>query len=178
MFAGIDSRSGDGYVYLETFGDSMGARPMKNGKDGVQVHITNTSNLPVDAIETEYPLLVEEYSLVPDSGGAGRYRNGAELRRIVRPVNHDCSVNGVGERFRHQPWGLFDGGAGASGCFFLREATGETRRLDDKPSNIVVTPKDAVIVETPGAVAMARRTNVAHNNLPMMFAARSLAPII
>jgi len=76
VFAGIDSRSGDGYVYLETFGDSMGTRPMKNGKDGVQVHITNTSNLPVDAIETEYPLLVEEYSLVPDSGGAGRYRNG------------------------------------------------------------------------------------------------------
>ncbi len=37
------------------------------------------------------------------------------------------------------------------GRFFRREVTGETRRLDDKPSNIVVTPKDAVIVETPGA---------------------------
>ena len=150
MFAGIDPRSGDGYVYLETL-EGMGARPMKDGKDGVQVHITNTSNLPVEAIETVYPSLVEEYSLVPDSGGAGRYRGGAGLRRVVRPVDHDCSFNGVGERFRHQPWGLFGGRAGASGRFFLREATGETRRLDDKPSNIVVTPKDAVIVETPGA---------------------------
>jgi N-methylhydantoinase B len=151
VFAGIDPRSGDGYVYLETLGGGMGARPMKDGKDGVQVHITNTSNLPVEAIETEYPLLVEEYSLVPDSGGAGRHRGGAGLRRVVRPVDHDCSFNGVGERFRHQPWGLFGGSAGASGRFFLREATGETRRLDDKPSDIVVTPKDAVIVETPGA---------------------------
>jgi N-methylhydantoinase B len=124
VFAGIDPRSGDGYVYLETLGGGMGARSMKDGKDGVQVHITNTSNLPVEAIETEYPLLVEEYSLV---------------------------LNGVGERFRHQPWGLFGGSAGASGRFFLRQATGETRRLDDKPSDIVVTPKDAVIVETPGA---------------------------
>ncbi len=69
MLAGIDPRSGDGYVYLETLGDGMGARPMKDGKDRVQIHITNTSNLPVEAIETEYPLLVEEYSLVPDSGG-------------------------------------------------------------------------------------------------------------
>ncbi|MDH3670897.1 MAG: hydantoinase B/oxoprolinase family protein [Gammaproteobacteria bacterium] len=151
VFAGVDPRSGDGYVYLETLGGGMGARPMKDGKDGVQVHITNTSNLPVEAIETEYPLLVEEYSLVPDSGGAGRYRGGAGLRRVVRPVDHDCSFNGVGERFRHQPWGLFGGKAGASGHFFLREATGKTRRLDDKPSDIVVTPKDAVIVETPGA---------------------------
>lgn len=151
VFAGIDPRSGDGYVYLETLGGGMGARSMKDGKDGVQVHITNTSNLPVEAIETEYPLLVEEYSLVPDSGGAGRYRGGAGLRRVVRPVDHDCSFNGVGERFRHQPWGLFGGSAGASGRFFLRQATGETRRLDDKPSDIVVTPKDAVIVETPGA---------------------------
>jgi len=151
VFAGIDPRSGDGYVYLETLGGGMGARSMKDGKDGVQVHITNTSNLPVEAIETEYPSLVEEYSLVPDSGGAGRYRGGAGLRRVVRPVDHDCSFNGVGERFRHQPWGLFGGSAGASGRFFLRQATGETRRLDDKPSDIVVTPKDAVIVETPGA---------------------------
>ena len=151
VFAGIDPRSGDGYVYLETLGGGMGARSMKDGKDGVQVHITNTSNLPVEAIETEYPLLVEEYSLVPDSGGAGRYRGGAGLRRVVRPVDHDCSFNGVGERFRHQPWGLFGGSAGASGRFFLRQATGETRRLDDKPSDIIVTPKDAVIVETPGA---------------------------
>ncbi len=151
VFAGIDPRSGDGYVYLETLGGGMGARSMKDGKDGVQVHITNTSNLPVEAIETEYPLLVEEYSLVPDSGGAGRYRGGAGLRRVVRPVDHDCSFNGVGERFRHQPWGLFGGSAGASGRFFLRQATGETRRLNDKPSDIIVTPKDAVIVETPGA---------------------------
>lgn len=151
VFAGIDPRSGDGYVYLETLGGGMGARPMKDGKDGVQVHITNTSNLPVEAIETEYPLLVEEYSLVPDSGGAGRYRGGAGLRRVVRPVDHDCSFNGVGERFRHQPWGLFGGSPGTSGRFFLRQANGKTRRLDDKPSDIVVTPKDAVIVETPGA---------------------------
>ena len=87
----------------------MGARAGKDGKDGVQVNVTNTSNLPVEAIELEYPLLVEEYGLVPDSGGAGRTRGGLGLRRVVRPLDHDCEFNGVGERFAKAPWGVFGG---------------------------------------------------------------------
>ena len=52
------------------------------------MHITNTSNLPVESIEMEYPLLVESYGFVEDSGGAGKYRGGLGLRRVVRPVGH------------------------------------------------------------------------------------------
>ena len=151
VFAGIDPRTGSSYVYLETLGGGMGARPDRDGKDGVQVHITNTSNLPVEAIEAEYPLLVEEYSLVEDSAGAGQYRGGTGLRRSVRPVGHECVFNGVGERFRHRPWGLFGGASGAAGQFRLREADGSTSRLPDKTDEIKVTPAQAVIVETPGA---------------------------
>ena len=54
----------------------------------------------------EYPLLVEEYGLIPDSGGAGGRWGGLGLRRVVRPVGHDRTFNGLGERFRHEPWGL------------------------------------------------------------------------
>src|SRR5690606_10519245 len=109
VFAGMDPRTGHQYVYLETLGGGMGARATHDGKDGVQVNITNTSNLPVEAIELEYPLRVEEYSLIEDTGGAGRYRGGMGIRRIIRPVDHECEFNGVGERFRHKPWGLFGG---------------------------------------------------------------------
>ena len=55
VFSGIDPRTNQPYLYLETLGGGMGARAHKDGKDGVQVHITNTSNLPVEAIEQEYP---------------------------------------------------------------------------------------------------------------------------
>jgi N-methylhydantoinase B len=150
VFAGTDPRTGQAYVYLETLGGGFGGRATKDGKDGVQVHITNTSNLPIEAIETEYPLMVEEYSLVEDSGGAGRQRGGMGLRRVVRPVGHDCLFNGTGERFRHGPWGIFGGGAGRPGRFVLRSKDGDTA-LDNKPAGVRVPPDQAVMVETPGA---------------------------
>jgi N-methylhydantoinase B len=150
VFAGTDPRTGRPFVYLETLGGGMGGRPMKDGKDGVQVGITNTSNLPVEAIELEYPLLVEEYSLIPDSGGAGRYRGGLGLRRVVRPLA-PCLFNGVGERFRHRPWGLFGGGPGGSGQFLIIEPDGTRRRIHDKPGEIRLSSAQALVVETPGA---------------------------
>ncbi len=151
VFFGTDPRTGRSYLYLETLGGGFGGRAGKDGKDGVQVHITNTSNLPVEAIEMEYPLLVESYGLVEDSGGPGTHRGGMGLRRVIRPVGHECIFNGAGERFRHRPWGVFGGGAGASGRFVLVDTGGEERRLDDKPSGITVRPDQRLKVETPGA---------------------------
>jgi N-methylhydantoinase B len=151
VFAGIDPRNGAPYVYLETLGGGMGGRSDRDGKDGVQVHITNTSNLPVEAIEMEYPLRVEEYALVEDSGGAGRFRGGMGLRRSVRPIGHVCELNGVGERFRHAPWGIFGGEPGARGHFLLQSADGDRCELPPKTGRMQLTPEEVVTVETPGA---------------------------
>ncbi len=151
VFSGKDPRSGQGYVYLETLGGGMGARASKDGKDGVQVNITNTSNLPVEAIELEYPLLVEEYSLVEDSGGAGRNRGGMGLRRIVRPLGHDCEFNGVGERFSQAPWGVFGGQPGKPGQFVVYNDDGSEQRLSPKPPTMKLSQNQCVMVETPGA---------------------------
>ena len=151
VFSGTDPRSGSAYVYLETLGGGMGARATKDGKDGVQVNMTNTSNLPVEAIELEYPLLVEEYGLVEDSGGAGRHRGGMGIRRSVRPVGHTTEFSGVGERFRHQPWGVFGGEAGAAGRFYITHADGSREVLGTKPSPAPLMEDQAVTVETPGA---------------------------
>ncbi len=59
------------WVYLETIGGGFGARHNKDGLDGVHVHMTNTSNLPLESLETEYPLTLVAYELVDGSGGAG-----------------------------------------------------------------------------------------------------------
>ncbi|MGE3916176.1 MAG: hydantoinase B/oxoprolinase family protein [Hyphomicrobiaceae bacterium] len=150
VFAGNDPTTGRPYVYLETLGGGMGARFSKDGKDGVQAGITNTSNLPVEAIEMEYPLRVLEYGFVEDSGGAGRTRGGLGIRRVVTPVGHTCEFSGVGERFVHQPWGLFGGEPGATGQFLLRNQDGSIRRLANKV-RMALAAGQHVIVETPGA---------------------------
>jgi N-methylhydantoinase B len=106
----------------------------------------------VEAIEMEYPLLVEDYTLVEDSGGAGRHRGGLGLRRTLRPVDHVCEFNGAGERFRHVPWGVFGGGDGAAGRFLLIDREeGTTRILATKPTGVHLHPHQSLRVETPGA---------------------------
>jgi len=111
-FSGVDPRTGRFYVYLETIGGGSGARATKDGLDGVHVHITNTSNLPVEALEAEYPLVVERYALVEDSGGAGTWRGGLGLVRQIRAEGHDCHAFVHGARRRSAPWGLFGGHEG------------------------------------------------------------------
>jgi N-methylhydantoinase B len=115
-FAG--SRAAGGlWAYLETIGGGSGARATKDGLDGVHVHMTNTSNLPVEALEAEYPLTLLRYELVEGSGGAGRFRGGMGLRRVYR-AEADCRLRVDGARLVSGPWGLA-GGLPGGHCAFL-----------------------------------------------------------
>ena len=151
VFSGIDPRTGENYIYLETLGGGFGGRATKDGKDGVQVHITNTSNLPVESIEMEYPLMVNSYRLIEGSGGVGRHRGGLGLERVIEPINHECTFNGAGERFTQRPWGIFGGAEGMSGEFQKLNSDGNQKRLPNKPIGISIAEKEAVIIRTPGA---------------------------
>jgi N-methylhydantoinase B len=151
VWSGVDPRTGQYYVYLETIGGGSGARGTKDGLDGVQVHITNTSNLPVECLEMEYPLLVEEYALVPGSGGDGRWRGGLGLRRTIRVRGGDATFLGTLERARLAPWGLFGGGEGGRAALVLHEGSGTERPLDPKIAGLRLVEGDAVTIVTPGA---------------------------
>ena len=142
---------GKSYVYMETIGGGSGARSYKDGIDGIQVHVTNTSNLPIESLEKEYPLLIERYEFVENSGGAGKWRGGLGLRRIYRPIGHHCTFSGQGERCVHQPWGLFGGMPGGTGSFEIRHDHGGTTPLPNKPTTVTVGPESTIVVTTPGA---------------------------
>ena len=139
------------YVYLETIGGGAGGRAYRDGNDGIQVNVTNTSNLPIEALENEYPLLVERYELVEDSGGPGQYRGGMGLRRVYRGLGHTLTFSGQGERSVHPPWGLFGGGPGGTGRIRVLHDDGRIDQLAVKPSSLEVPETAAVSVETPGA---------------------------
>lgn len=139
------------YVYLETIGGGAGGRSYADGSDGIQVNVTNTSNLPIEALENEYPLLVERYELIEDSGGPGTYRGGLGLRRVYRGLDHTLTFSGQGERSVHPPWGLFGGGPGGTGRIRILHDDGRIDELAVKPSSLEVPPSAVVAVETPGA---------------------------
>ncbi len=81
IFSGTDKTRNKFFVYPETLGGGFGARYNMDGIDGVHVHITNSSNLPVECMEIEYPVMVDCYTIRNDSGGAGKYRGGLGYRK-------------------------------------------------------------------------------------------------
>jgi len=149
--SGVDPRSGEFYVYPETIGGGMGARPNKDGLDGVHVHVTNSSNLPIEALETEYPLRVERYELVRDSGGAGTFRGGMGIRRDIRVIGHEAELSTHADRQRFAPWGLRGGGDAAPGRMVVNLGAPAERVLPSgKNSGVILHDGDVLTVITPG----------------------------
>ena len=112
-FIGDAPDTGKLWVYLETIGGGSGARATKDGLDGVHVHMTNTSNLPVEALEVEYPLTILRYELVDGSGGRGKHRGGMGLRRVYR-AEAPCRLRFDNSRIHSRPWGIAGGEQGSS----------------------------------------------------------------
>ncbi|MEF8789901.1 MAG: hydantoinase B/oxoprolinase family protein [Haloarculaceae archaeon] len=139
----IGNRGRGGFTYYETIAGGFGARPDRDGMDGVQVGMTNTLNTPIEALEAEYPLFVEAYGLRPDTGGRGEYRGGLGVERTLT-VETDAVVSLLTERRRHRPPGAVGGGPGAAG----------ENRIDGEPvpakTTREVTAGTTVTVRTPG----------------------------
>lgn len=138
------------YVYLETIGGGAGARHDADGMDGVHVHMSNSSNLPVEALEHEYSLLVDEYAFVEDSGGAGRHRGGLGLARQIRArrdgiifsVRADCHIVPAP--------GVFGGLDGATARLIQNNGTPDMAMLGSKVSHIVMRAGETMRMETGG----------------------------
>ncbi len=107
--SGVDPRTGRYYVYNESMGGGAGAHADKDGATAVQTAVSNSRNIPVEVVELDYPLQVERYELVPDSGGPGTWRGGLSYRRRVRVLGHEARAFVTGNGLRVGTWGL-DGG--------------------------------------------------------------------
>ena len=150
IFAGTEKLSGSDFIYVEALGGGMGAGSTKDGMDGVQVHITNTSNLPVEALEMEYPLRVLRYGLVPDSGGPGRFRGGLAIRKDIQALV-PLLFTAHSDRHRFSPWGIQGGFPGKRGRFILYSDHKRPRRIRSKISGFLLRKGDVISVQTAGA---------------------------
>jgi N-methylhydantoinase B len=109
---------GPGFAYYETMGGGQGASPDADGPSAVHVAMSNTLNTPVEALETAYPLRVEEYRMRRGSGGGGRHRGGDGVVRSVRALA-DAEGSVIAERRRRGPRGREGGQDGAPGRTLL-----------------------------------------------------------
>ena len=150
VFSGVHPDTREEFVYVEAVGGGGGARPAQRGLDGVQVHVTNTANLPVEVLEQEYPLRVERYEFREGSGGAGRFRGGRGLRRDVRVLCDGVAVSTHADRHRRAPAGLDGGCPGAIGAFILNPGTPHEKRLPSKIAGMELRCGDLLSIRTPG----------------------------
>jgi len=112
---GADPRNGRAYTLYETIGGGFGARPTRDGVDGVHSHMTNTLNTPVESLELAYPLRVERYELIAGTGGRGRFRGGLGIRRDLTMLDHAATVSLLTDRRQSHPYGLDGGEPGSCG---------------------------------------------------------------
>lgn len=153
IFSGNDPyNSNVFYVYLETIAGGSGASRDYDGLSGVQVHMTNTSNLPIEALEMEFPLVtVNKYELRQDSGGAGERRGGLGIMREFETRYDNIKYTGLGDRHKFAPWGINGGKAGACGCYELIKNDGSIKKLPSKCTDIPLNNGDVIKVYTPGS---------------------------
>ena len=139
----MGERGQQGWDYYETLAGGMGAAHDCNGRSARHSHMTNTLNTPVEVLELNYPLRIEQYSIRRDSGGAGKFRGGDGVRRQYRFLE-GAEVSLLTERRRIPPWGLEGGLPGQCGSNDLNG-----RKLPGKVRFHAIAG-ETLTIETPG----------------------------
>jgi N-methylhydantoinase B len=100
---------GDPFIYFELVVGTWGGRPTADGNDGLCNPAATAANIPVEVAESEFPIRIESYGLVPDSGGPGLYRGGLAIERSWRTLVPETTLQVRSDRQNHAPYGLYGG---------------------------------------------------------------------
>jgi N-methylhydantoinase B len=140
---------GTSWAFYETNGCGMGARPTADGIDGIQCHMTNTLNTPIEAIERDFPLLVTRYEFASRTGGRGRFRGGEGLIRGLQLTDGNAHATLRADRHTVAPPGAAGGGPGACGEHRLTHLDGTVEKIPAKTS-FAWPVGETIEVQTPG----------------------------
>lgn len=159
LFGGEHPDSGDFYSHFHFEGVGWGGRPTKDGNTQIIVINGNCRNTPVEVFESRYPLRVESYRLLEDSGGPGTNRGGLGIERIFTVETEHITVSAIFNRVTVDPFGIHGGKPGMNSGIYVRPAgTGDWRTFSEtygtksqsKFSNIVLSRGDQVKIIAPG----------------------------
>ena len=109
--SGVDDRTGRQFVQYDLVFGGLGALAYKDGAEAM-APVMNCSNIPVEVLESNNPLLFHRLEFIPDSCGAGQFRGGCAVRKDVEVRNSAAFVTLLGDRHKFQPYGVFGGRPG------------------------------------------------------------------
>jgi 5-oxoprolinase (ATP-hydrolysing) len=146
------------YQYYETISGGtgagvIGARPDGSlagfdGCDTVQAHMTNSRLTDPEILEWRYPVMVEEHSIRPGSGGKGKWHGGNGATRRIRFLEPMTAAILAGHR-RIPPYGMAGGEPGALGRNWVERSSGEKIELSYS-DEIEMKAGDVFVIESPG----------------------------
>ena len=150
VLGGRDPGSQRAFVHYEIFSGGTGARWGKDGVSATAFHLSNCKTAPVEIIESEFPTRVERFEMIPDSGGAGRWRGGLGFVKDYRILTDDVRFSMRTDKHLIEPFGIDAGMAGGRGsCVINPGATNETR-LPSRFGDQRLQKKDLLRLERPG----------------------------
>ena len=126
---GAERPDGSRFVFYELVVGTWGGTPRDDGNDGLTNPASLAANIPVEVAESEFPIRIERYGLVPGSGGDGQHRGGLAVERVWRCLTPDTSLIVRSDRAAHPPYGLHGGAPGAVSSNLLIRADGSEEVL-------------------------------------------------
>ena len=106
---GIHHETGQAYVHYQYWGGGMGARFGKDGNNALIPYATNNQTQGVEVLESEFPIMFEEFGLVKDTPGAGSHRGGVGCVYSWRLLGEEAILSSLGDRTKIPPYGVFGG---------------------------------------------------------------------
>ena len=125
------------FIIVDMLCGAWGGRPDQDGIDAITNPSQNLSNSPVEVLESQHPIRVEDYSLVSDSGGAGRWRGGLGVARSYRLLAAAATLQLRADRVRFRPYGLDGGTPGGASRNMIMGAAG-WQPLAGKVTRVIV----------------------------------------
>lgn len=147
---GYDPNRRREFVHYETIGGGMGAHFLNDGASGIRVHMGNTMNLPIEAIEATIPVRFHAYELVQESGGKGARHGGSGARKVFEALIDGMEASILGERTNSPAHGVNGGKRGACARFVLIPHTGPRTVLQAKSGPHRLARGDKIEMVTAG----------------------------
>jgi N-methylhydantoinase B len=152
QLSGISPR--DGRLFIGGAGGPMGGGwGAKHNEDGMCATVClndgDTHNAPCEQTEVKFPVLIERHALRQDSGGAGHFRGGLGVEKVVQ-ARSPMTLNTHMERVHCRPWGLAGGLEGAGNSVTLRIDGKELELPNGKVSSRRLKPGDAFTLRSGG----------------------------